>query len=554
MKRSISHDAAPVRARAPEAPPSPEGASTRARAIRATSPFSRALWLLFVAGCTPPGPAVTPPGNTGAPAPSGSAKAAPERDATAVSVVPVHAPAGLVLDGDLGEWGAFPPPPESLDRPPSNDDPRGPYGAPLPSEEAPPPNPEDAASRVAFALTGEQALLAADLGEAARDGVWVGVGAQVPDLPLLGEYFGRMGFVVLDCETMPVVEGEEGDQGYRVDPRPPELADACRGLQARRAEAKAKHAARFEKLFKIDRDGVRLVGPGGALAAIEGAKSAWKAGPEGATVEVSLPLSAMPRLGEAPLVTLRLAARIAAAAPVIARGEWVWVELPEPVAFEPYGELRAHALRRANDVGEWLPGTISYKQPRTVSYQPGDALHIEAMDSQTCNLVSAHEMSLFEKLATFGDAEIGIAAAPRGRSCWIEPEPWVAILRNGKVTSLFEPKGAARSTFVRDGELHILSFENKSYSAVPGIWSALALSPGGARREIVVKPVPGTKEPDFASYWQDATDFADKDAGTFGWRGTKKGKAMEATWKWDAAARVYKGTQRELPSTKKKKK
>ena len=51
--------------------------------------------------------------------------------------------------------------------------------------------------------------------------------------------------------------------------------------------------------------------------------------------------------------------------------------------------------------------------------------------------------------------------------------------------------------------------------------------------------------------WQDATDFTSADSETFGWRGTKTGKTLEATWKWDAASKTYKGTQKSAPATKK---
>lgn len=514
------------------------------------SPFSAALLLLLAAGCTPPEPATPRPLDVGPPpAPSGSAEApAPPSDPLAVSVVPVRAPSGLVVDGNLSEWGAFPPAPPSLKRPPPDEDPLVAATAPAP----PAPNPPNAASRVAFALTGDAALLAADLGEAAKEGVWVGVGARVPDLPLLGEYFGRMGFVVLDCESMPTAEGEGDDIGYRTDPRPPEMADACRGLKARHAEAKAKHAARFEKLFRIDRDGVRVAGPGGALSAIEGAKSVWKSGPHGATVEVSLPLSAMPRMAEAPLQTVRLAARISTSAPVIATEQWVWLSLPEPAAFEPHADLRAHAIRRAEDMGGFPPGTTSYKQPRGVSYQPGDPLHIEVYDSRMCDAATAHEMPLFVKLGAIGDVEVGRAAAPRGHMCWVEAEPWIAVLQKGKPAALVQAEGTPRGAIVRGGEIHVLNYKEVGYSAVAGVWSVTAISPSGAHREVVVDPVPGTKEADFVSYWQDSSEFLGKDSDTFGWRGTKGGKGLEATWTWDAAGKTYKGTQKSIPASTKK--
>jgi hypothetical protein len=513
------------------------------------------ILLLLAGGCAEPPAAIAPQVDlTPPPASSDSAAAEP----VIVGVATARAPAGLVIDGDLREWGVLPAPPPSLPRPESLDEPDGPSDAKTKG----PPNPADASSRLAFALTGDAALIAAELGEQARDGIWVGIGARVPDLPLLGEYFGREGFVVLDCErkiTLADMTGapEGAEQDYSFEPRLPEEKAACEALEARRAEVKAEHEKRFERLFKIDREGVRGVAEDGALVAIEGARSAWRPGPRGATVEVSLPLSAMPRAGEAPLRMLRLVARAAPTTPVITPGQWVWVNLPEAVSFEPYAALRAHALARALDLGEHnFPPSTSYKQPWGMSYQPGDALRIEIMDMDgvSCDAVTPGEELLYAKLGSLGDVEVGRVAAPEGNLCTLRYDrPWVAVFVKGKLAGMIELKGDPRGAVERSGELHVLACD-RAYSAVPAIWSGVAISPGGAHRELIVEPVDGVKTTKAAPYWSDVSDVAGKDVDGFGWRGTKGGRWVEATWRWDAVRKRYVGKQRSLPAPKKAKK
>ena len=513
--------------------------------------LSTTILLVLAGGCAkPPAPIAPAVDLTPPPVSSDSAAAEP----VIVGVATARAPAGIVIDGDLREWGALPAPPPSLPRPESNDEPDDPSDA-----KTKPPNPADASSRLVFALTGDAALIAAELGEQARDGIWVGIGTRVPDLPLLGEYFGREGFVVLNCErkiTLTDMQGapEGAEQGYSFEARLPEEQTACKALEARRAEVKAEHEKRFARLFKIDREGVRGVAEGGALVAIEGARSAWRPGPRGATVEVSLPLSAMPRAGEAPLQRLRLVARAAPTTPVLTLGQWVWVDLPEAVSFEPYAALRAHALARALEVGEFnYPGTTSYKQPWGMSYQPGAALRIEIMDAPSCDAVTPGEEPLYEKLARLGDVEVGRVAAPEGSLCSRSSMPWVAVFVKGKLAGMIKLKGDPRGAVERSGELHVLAY-NRDYYAVPAIWSGVAISPTGAHRDLVVEPVAGVKETKAVSYWSDVSAVAGKDLDGFGWRGTKGGRGVEATWRWDAVRKRYVGEQRSLPAPKKAKK
>ena len=277
----------------------------------------RAAPLLFVCACTPPLP---PPPITTAPPPAASSASvpapAPVVDASLVSITAARRPPTVVLDGDITEWGSLLP--SSLPAPPPEPDNTPPFvstgepGEPGPPPEKPlpsGPNPASATSHLALALGNDAVTIAADLGEPARDGFWLGIGEVPPPVPSIG-LIARAGYIVpfnCDFEQIRLMEGE-----WKKGPaKPPEVVAACRGVLARHAELIARHRARFTRLFKIDRDGVHGSSADGTLSTIDGAKAVFKPGARGATVEVSLPLTAMPRLAEAPAVTLRLVARAA---------------------------------------------------------------------------------------------------------------------------------------------------------------------------------------------------------------------------------------------------
>ncbi|MFO0589809.1 MAG: hypothetical protein U0441_19875 [Polyangiaceae bacterium] len=473
--------------------------------------------------------------------------------AALVSLLPMDAPKAVTIDGDLAEWGAFPPAPPSEPRAYTYDEYMNEMdNVPQEVNTEPPgnPDPKKVGSRVAFAFTSDAAYLAADLGEAAKEGVWIALGARPAELPLVGQYFGRMGFQPLNCEQKPMVEGEDGDQGYWMEKRTPEEAAACTAIKTRIREAAHKHEARFEKLYRIDPTGVRVAGPNGALTAVEGAKSAWKAGPHGATVEVSLPLLALPRMAESPLETIRILARTDVAPPLLTPQAWLWLKLPAPVGFEPFAALRKHAFARANDIGEGnSPGTTVYKESRALSFQPGDPMHMEIVDSQGCEAMEIREIPLYERLASFGDVEIVRAAAPRGISCRTEMEPWIATLKKGEVKDILKLNGGFEGKMLRGDEIHILAYDTHVWEPTPGVWSVLGFGPSGEKRDVPVSPVPGYDPFDGkpndgpAVYWEENLNFVSPDLESFGWKGVRANKGFEAVWKWDAASKSYKGEQ-----------
>ena len=505
----------------------------------------RTAALLVLSSCA----AANPESLVAAPVPATSSSASLV-DRTIISVAAMPAPASLVIDGDLKEWGALPSPLPSLPAPIAYDDPDA------KAQRTVAPNPPEAASHLAIAVTEQGALIAAELGDAARDGIWLGIGSVPADLPLPGHYMGNLGYVSFglrpeDCVTTPTPTKD--GEGYYVETNSPAAVAACEAEIARHAERKATHARRFARLYRIDRQGVHVVSAANKLVAIDGAKWAFTLRAGGTTMEASIPLDALPRMAEAPLRSLRLVARAASSPEPSTLDAWVWLELPTALSFEPYGALRTHAFKRALDYGPaGLEGSnmTTYRLPRGLSYQPGNPLHVEVVDSVDCVALAAREMPLYKKEASFGDVEVGYVAAPRGTSCAAEIEPWLAVFVKGKLTSI-EPSGSPRGTVRRGKELHVLSFAETRWSSVAGVWSVIALAPDGARRLGVIEPITGLKGPGGESpYWDTVSDFASTDFDGFGWRGATGKQGLEATWHWDEDRKVYRGRQRSIPLQK----
>jgi len=277
----------------------------------------------------------------------------------------------------------------------------------------------------------------------------------------------------------------------------------------------------------------------------------WKPGTKGATVEISLPLKAMPRVTQAPLASLKLVARAATSPkpPELAPEPWVWVTLPAPVSFEPYGELRARAFQTPDRYLAFRPH---------MSYQPGDPLHVETLFYPGApTSVVAQENILYEKKASLGDIEIGDLSS-YGDS--------LAILKKGKLVDMTSLFGTLRGIVTRDGELHVISSTDRVF--LPQIggwtqpnWSVVVIAPDGSHREDVVDHKVQIYE------WQEGvTDFANKELDTFGLRGSThyppkgdpvdKPVGLEITWRWDTSLKMYMATYRSIPvprpATKKK--
>ncbi len=460
-----------------------------------------------------------------------------------ISVVLVRAPRRVVVDGDLAEWGGWPAPIPSL----PIDDERAPDTKDAANESpALPLNPPDAASRLALSLTSESVSIAADLGAQARNGVWIGIGAAPPEMPSLGEFVGRVGFLPWNCEqTMVVTADDGGSESYGWEPIPPETKAACEAAVAREAAFEIANRKRFAKVFKVDRDGVKSVSENGSLGSIVGAEAVLRRSGKGATLEISLPLAAMPRIAEAPLTTLRVVALpLSAKPPEPSMKQWIAATLPEPVSFEPYGALRAFAFRSANELGAFGAGTTSFQEPRALSFQPGEALEVEVMDSGDCTVVTPRKQTLYSKEATLGAIEIGyVTAAMRGTSsgCEAATKNSVVISKNGK-PDILTLDGNPKGVIERNGELHVLVLNDWEKK-----WSVTAVAPDGAHHDIALTPrEPTSKEREGS----DLAAFVSPSLDSFGWRSAKGRQGIEVTWTWDAAAKTYAMIERHVAIAK----
>jgi hypothetical protein len=486
----------------------------------------RALLLpLLFAACTP-APAPTVPEPVQIP----SASAAPVAPLPTVSVVSTVVPEKLAIDGDLGEWLAL-----EGDR---------------------------AGSRLAFALDGAGLHVAAELVGPAREGIWLGVGTRPPPLPPIGDG-GRAGNVEdLDCENERGFEsGSYVPTGKKL---PPEEAAACKALIAEHEKLTARHVARFGRRLRVDREGARLVEPGGKLSAIAGAKIAWKAGEKGTTVELSLPLAALPRLAEAPLLSLAVWAAPASAALPEAPPEDAHKTLLGPVSFAPHAEVRAA-------VYEWIqkgmPGSYGFgdvHQPNLgFSYHPADPEHVETMHYASFSSVRPVEETLYEKREALGDLEIGYAHGFTD---------FLVVSRKGKLVSfamadvgcwdgIDQPScgfATPRGMVHRDGEVHVFaSYPGAMANRNMGVggehaggWFVVAVATDGTLRPLLAVPVGKQEEGGFLAggtpaMWNDGAAHADKAMEKLTWRGTRwtDGKGaktgVESLLKWDPVKKQY---------------
>lgn len=478
--------------------------------------------LVALAACAAPPPA--PPAVPIAPAPSASAEpAAPRVDPALASVTALARPAQLVLDGDLAEWGSLLPP---------DPDPRRP-------DDKPDPNPADAPSRVAVALTGEGAFFAADLGPGARDGVWIGLGTAPPETPPLGEY-QRAGIGPFsECVRYPGQEDDGTD---------PETSDACKGVQRRVAEKVAAHERRFRRVYRVDRAGVQVLDDEGALVAVEGARVAFKVAGQGARLEASVPVGALPRMSAAPVTSLVLTARSAAvaASALPAPAQWAALELPAPVGFEPWAELRAAAFGAETGTGYYRPNT---------SYHPAEPLRLETLSypgEMDRRDYAARDGALYTRRMSLGELEIGVVQGSADH---------IAVLRQGKVVGVYgRRRGALIDILARDGDVHVFDFEVETATdnwQTSADWTVMVIGPDGTLREnVVVEPPPA-----FVS-WAYPREFHTADLSTFGVRGgwfswvdgKETTKGWERTWRWDKAKRRYVLKERGIPLPPQKKK
>ncbi len=520
------------------------------RDLAALSAMSMAVLGAALASCS--APAVPPPVHILATPPVPPAP--PQVDHDFVSATSVRAPKAPAVDGDLAEWESLVPVARLLApgaKRPQQEEMYLEEGQPLPPEELPvlPRELLEAESRLGVAVTGVGVLVAADIAAAAGDieGVWLGLGAVPAPPPPIGSptHFGSR-FEPLFCPDFV----QQLCDGYSCDsdePTPPAEMAACKAHLARREAWKKAQERRFKKVVLLGREGVSLLDPAGQLVPLEGARPAWKKTEKGTTVEVSLPISVMPRVAEAPLATLVLSARVArsaaAAAPAQVVDNGYSTNLPEGVSFEPHGDLRAALWARVNTGPSDIqsPSTGTPFRPCTgLSYQPGSGLTIESMTPDEEEVQIATYEMLGQKLGALGDVEVRWARASRD---------FMAIFKAGKLTEVIDAElGEPMGVVEREGELHVFTVTRKPhsfgwYQNLPR-WSVRVVSANGKSREALPDA-----DDEFATggchHLENQEEIVSrKKLDTFGFRVDcldilNQGQPIEISYRWDKAKKSY---------------
>ncbi|MFO0617289.1 MAG: hypothetical protein U0414_32130 [Polyangiaceae bacterium] len=341
------------------------------------NPFPRALLgalVLTLTACSgaprTAGKAAAPSAPPSASVPvAASSAAVPALDPATVTVTTLAIPASVQLDGDPSEWGA-------LDALP-----------PVSGEPAQKPG----VSHVGVALDGEAIHLVGTIGGAAKAGLTVALKFPSPELPQIG-YHGRSDiYPIGDC-TEP--DPTDAERYQRPNPfQPPQ--EECKKLLAAYQKFTAEHLARFERVLRIDENGVTTEG---SSAALDRVRFESKPTPAGFTFEADLPVELLPRCTTAPIADIALAAAPGLSAH-LPEGAFVGADFDPPVHFEPLRAVREYAFAKAKE---------RYYSEMVVSYQPGDWNKIEVVERDPSQYaLEASERALYTKLGGDGDVEFG---------------------------------------------------------------------------------------------------------------------------------------------------
>jgi hypothetical protein len=515
-----------------------------------------ALLLCGLLSCAPPAAPARPPDvvvlaatsqpEAGAPAPA-------PPDPAAVSVTTLRLPKGFALDGDIAEWGSLLPrtgPEPFWSKQTYGTDPDDPPFPPYPR------TPPDAPSRIAVALTGDGAFIAADLSAGSKDGVWLGIAFYAPDLPPIG-YLNPSDRLGLSVDVN-APRGCDKDL-FRLSPALfPDIAACEAAIPAHKKQA-AEHAARFLRLFRLDREGLRAVGSGGALTSVDGARATFRERDGHLTIEATLPARALPRAAQAPIDWVRLlASSLAASTPPEAPIDaWIPLDLPDAVGFEPLAELRALAVgprqrerhRETDDLEE-----------HAISYQPGEPEVIEELRyvdlpggrGRNGLEVQPYQKPLYAKLRAFGDFEIG--------EVYSAENTLIAVLRQGKFVEFLPGDSKLVTVVDRGQDLHFVYYgqghasvrlccqEGYDFTRDEGLWAGwgvTALHPDGTFDINRCCGLPGD------TAWRTVRSFHSPDFRALGLRGevlfdyeSDPGDNLahgrcEATWRYDTKTDKY---------------
>ncbi len=447
----------------------------------------------------------------------------------AVSVALVERPEQYAFDGAVTEWELtatdFGPGVEiSIESPPDE-------------EREQEPVPTDPVGRVALSVTNDGVLVAGELSKAAGDAVWVGIGTRPARLP----YIGGLGRASASFDPVLCTEMERDfTDGMYIEtdrPTPPETLAACKAVVARYDAFAAERNARFSRVFRFDAKGVTEV-TGGKSAAVANAKILWRTGAErNKTFEATLGNESMPRVADAPLLTMRVLARSRELKVPAVR--WTATPLMAPVAYEPHGNLRAELFMQ-------LPQfSIPYQPPPGLSFHPTKPNLIESYE-HGMDSISPSEGPLFVEQAVIGDVKIG--KVDIGRS-------FLATYKGAEFVELREPlRGWGPTTtsgpISRNGTHHLFHYADRVYmggmSFEPPGWTVTTIDQDGRFNEIFPFGMDMPPQPASGGMWwgfNDPKPLSNKDFSEFGYRGVAREndgeQEVSIKWRWDAKTKEY---------------
>ncbi|MFO0547592.1 MAG: hypothetical protein U0271_04335 [Polyangiaceae bacterium] len=483
-----------------------------------------------------PSSELTPtPSESADPTPSESANPTAPPDEN-FSFVLKQRPTSLSVDGKLEDWGDLQPNPlQSTSPPVSKNKQAYPPEPPGPSA----PNPPTAGLRIAIALEKELSV-AGRLGISAKDGLWLGVGALAPVLPAIGDHGRAGGVAPFDCEY----EQTCCNDGYMIRGAKltSELAAVCRKRVERYATLTAELDARFERVYRIDQDGVQYRDRDGKLQPVKDARVAFTKSDAGADFEATIPLSALPRMSQAPISALSFtAAPSGRNAPATATDEhpWTWLLFPKPVAFEPNAPLRELIFAQYADFRAGYSAALSY--------QLSDPGTLESMRrNPEWTAIEPFSGPIVEKYQKLGDVDVDLASIPASR---------FVISKGGAIRGHVElpVTEPADMCFAgeRDGELHYIHLKEGGWDDLAGLqpprwWVLIVRSDGTFTANAL--------EQDQTVYFDhlNTTKIANRDCSQFGLRGPEGdaygpgGVIFEQLWRWDKDLKKYVVTKREV--------
>lgn len=404
--------------------------------------------------------------------------------------------------------------------------------------------PDDVAAQrtVLVAVSPTKLVIAASLPALVESEISVAIASAAPSVPDVG-WAERGGSIRELTDERCQFEQISLPEGYweRGKQQPPEVVEACRAIMQRQADYAASYLERFVRRFRLTGSAVHALDAHGEARPIDGAVHAAVKG----TIEVQLPISSLPRLAQAPLMTLfvKVAEGKLPADLTPPRGEddtqgWSSAGVLEPVEFAPHAALRA-AIFADLGIGYHHPdfGELSFhpSTPDTIElaraerWGPG----VGGAEPITVTKVVQSEQRIFTRLAELGDVEVGVAHAHK---------PFLATYHKGVFVSATEFFPVAGKT-ERAGALHVFGYDAGGFSWSRGAmyspprWWVYAVKRDGTVEDIADE---GVDSFGMWNAWDDyPKTFFDPDFRRVGLRGIRKKRPKTVIWRWNDAEGKY---------------